>query len=215
MAPSIIQALQGASQPSGKSIPPVSKGRIYLLQPRRLAARSVAARIAYEQNWKLGGQVGYQVRFEKKYQADTSLIVATEGVLVRRLQDDATLQDISVVICDEFHERSLDADLLLGLLRQVQQSVRDDLRIVIMSATIDGQSLSDAIGACPIIEVPGQMYPVDVRYKPLNVRESIVDATVRITVEAAMHHEGDILVFLPGQGEIHRVKDRLQEQSAM
>lgn len=215
VAPALVRLIQQVTSENSASNRSVSSGRIYLLQPRRLAARSVAARIAVEQGWRLGGQVGYQVRFEKKFQSDTSLIVATEGVLVKRLQDDATLSNVSIVLLDEFHERSLDSDLLLGLLRQVQQTLREDLRIVIMSATLDGQSLSTAVGDCPVINVPGKMFPVDIRYKPLNVRESVVEATVRVTLEALTRHDGDILVFLPGQGEIHRVKDRLQHQSEL
>jgi ATP-dependent helicase HrpB len=120
--------------------------RIYLLQPRRLAAKSVAERIAFEHGSELGSRIGYQVRFDNQVSRQTRLIVATEGVLLRRLQEDPAIEDTYAVVLDEFHERSLDGDLLLGMLRRVQQTLRDDLRIVIMSATIDTEMIRSLLG---------------------------------------------------------------------
>ena len=119
--------------------------RIYLVQPRRIAARSVAERIAWESNQQIGQQIGYAVRFDQKVSKQTQLVVATEGILIRKLQQDPTLQDTAMVVLDEFHERSLDADLLLGMLRRVQTELRDDLRIVIMSATLDQNASATAV----------------------------------------------------------------------
>ena len=186
--------------------------RIYLLQPRRLAARSVAIRIAQENGYELGNEVGYHVRFERKFSRDTRLIVATEGVLLRRLQEDSTLEDTSIVILDEFHERSLDGDLLLGMLREVQSTVRDDLRIVIMSATLDHETLARELGEAPVIAVDGKMFPVTVRYRSLRYQQSMVDAVSECVLDCANKLPGDILAFLPGQGEIHRVHDLLNRE---
>jgi ATP-dependent helicase HrpB len=125
--------------------------RIYLVQPRRIAARSVAERIASESNQDVGQQIGYAVRFDQKISQQTQLVVVTEGILIRKLQEDPTLQETKIVILDEFHERSIDGDLLLGMLRRVQSELRDDLRIVIMSATLDKQWLANALPSAPWI----------------------------------------------------------------
>jgi ATP-dependent helicase HrpB len=183
--------------------------RIYLLQPRRLAARSVAQRIADENEWGLGKEIGYHVRFERAFQRDTSIIVATEGVLLRRLQDDATLQNVSVVILDEFHERSLDADLLLGMLRQLQSTLREDLKIVVMSATLNADELRLGLNDPPILSVEGRMYPVSIRYRPSKFRQTAIESMTDAVLESAQRDAGDILAFLPGQGEIHRVRNSL------
>ncbi len=211
---SIIQAPPGSGKttrvaPALAADAIASNDRIYLLQPRRLAARSVAQRIAYENQWTLGQQVGYHVRFDRCYQRDTKLVVATEGVLLRRLQEDATLDGISIVLLDEFHERSLDADLVLGMLRQVQASVRDDLRVVIMSATLNAAQLSSQLNNAPAIAVEGRMFPVSIRYRPPAFRQNTVDAMAATVLDVAQRDSGDILAFLPGQGEIHRVRDQI------
>ncbi|MCY2973153.1 MAG: helicase-related protein [Planctomycetota bacterium] len=189
--------------------------RVYLLQPRRLAARSVAARIAQEQGVSLGGnEVGYHVRFEKRFNRSTRLIVATEGILLRKLQDDATLDGIAVVLMDEFHERSVDTDLLFGMLRQVQANVRDDLRLIIMSATLDDESLKATIthqpgNPSPFIQVEGRQFPVTIRYQPSLPKQSMVDVTCAAILNAVEKHDGDVLAFLPGQSEIYRSRDQL------
>jgi ATP-dependent helicase HrpB len=186
-----------------------SKDRIYLLQPRRLAARSVAERIAQENASAIGARIGYQVRFDHQISRDTQLIVATEGILLRRLQSDPALEDVSVVLLDEFHERSLDADLLLGMLRRVQETVRDDLRIVIMSATLDIDLIRDSLGEIPIIRVESRTFPVRNLYKPMNPRDRLVEHLVRVVSDSVQQYEGDILAFLPGAGEIHRAAEEL------
>jgi ATP-dependent helicase HrpB len=195
--------------------------RVYLLQPRRLAARSVAARIAQEQGVSLGGnEVGYHVRFEKRFNRSTRLIVATEGILLRKLQDDATLDGIAVVLMDEFHERSVDTDLLFGMLRQVQANVRDDLRLVIMSATLDDESLKANIShqpgnPSPFIQVEGRQFPVTIRYQPSLPKQSMVDITCSAILNAIEKHDGDVLAFLPGQSEIYRSRDHLSRATPL
>ncbi|MEQ1829590.1 MAG: helicase-related protein, partial [Pirellula sp.] len=188
--------------------------RIYLLQPRRLAARSVAERIAREQGGKLGAEIGYHVRFDSKVSRDTKLIVATEGILLRRLQDDPAIDDTSIVLLDEFHERSLDADLLLGMLRRVQAAVRDDLRLVIMSATIESSSIQAKLGNVPVITIQSQSYPVAVRYRPPKPQQRVVDHVVELMHEVVLKHEGDVLAFLPGAGEIHRCKEAMERSNS-
>ncbi len=173
-----------------------------------MAARSVAHRIASENAWELGDKIGYHVRFERAFRRETSLIVATEGVLLRRLQDDATLQDTSIVLLDEFHERSLDADLLLGMLRQIQGSVREDLKLVIMSATLNAAELSSQLDNPPIISVDGRMFPVSIRYRPPKFRQNAVETMTEALLDVSRKEQGDVLAFLPGQGEIHRVQKK-------
>jgi ATP-dependent helicase HrpB len=183
--------------------------RVVLLQPRRIAVQNVAARIAQELNSTLGQQVGYAIRFDSKYRADTQLLVATEGILRRMLSDDITLSGVSVVIFDEFHERSLDSDLLLAICRHLQKTIRPDLRIVIMSATISADWMSSKLNNVPVLRAEGKMFPVDVRYTPINPRDKLAAAVAQITSQAAQRHQGDILVFLPGKGEIHQTELQL------
>ncbi len=185
--------------------------KIYLLQPRRLAARSVATRIAQENGERLGDAIGYSVRFEQQVSRDTQLIVATEGILVRRLQDDVAISDISLVLLDEFHERSLDADLLLAMLRRVQQTLREDLRLVIMSATLDATAMRAGLGDVPIIQVPSRQFPVTIRYRPPSPQVPIVDHVAETLVDIVGQRPDDTLVFLPGAGEIHRCIDLLKK----
>lgn len=183
--------------------------RAYLLQPRRVAARATALRIAQERGWHLGTEIGYQVRFENRATDSTPLVVATEGILLRRLVDDPVLAGIGTVILDEFHERSLNADLLLGMLRRVQDVVRDDLRVIIMSATLDTQALAKKLGA-PVLTTTGTLHPVEVKYRPAKPRQDLsthVVDTVLLTLEKT---QGDILVFLPGVGEIGRAERDLK-----
>ncbi len=182
---------------------------VFLLQPRRVAARSTAQRIAEERGWTLGGRVGYQVRFERRWGEGTRLVVATEGVLLRRMQDDPFLEGIHTVVLDEFHERSLDSELLLGMLKQLQSSFRNDLKIIVMSATLGSEDLVQYLGNAQRVSTEGRMYPVEIKYRPPKMREAITDHvidTVRLTYSRT---EGDILVFLPGQGEIFRVLNQL------
>lgn len=186
--------------------------KTYLLQPRRLAARSVASRIAAERDERLGERFGYAVRFDQQVSRDTQLIVATEGILIRKLQDDPTLANVKIVLLDEFHERSLDADLLLAMLRRVQQSVRDDLRIVVMSATLDRAFMHSSLGDVPMISVPTNQYPVSIRFRPPNPQVSIVEHMAEVIEDVSVQHDGDVLAFLPGSGEILRCIDLLRKR---
>src|SRR5512143_796823 len=154
---------------SGKTtrVPPalVADGAVFLLQPRRVAARSIARRVAEEQGWSLGEEVGWQVRFERRYGPATRLLVATEGVLTRRLQSDPLLDGFRTIVLDEFHERSVHADLAIALARQAWRA-RDDLRLLVMSATLDAGPVARFLDGCPVIDVPGRPYPIEVRYDP-------------------------------------------------
>jgi len=187
--------------------------RTFLLQPRRVAARATAQRIASERSWKLGPDIGYQVRFENKSNSTTPIVVATEGILLRRLTDDPVLSDIGTVILDEFHERSLNADILLGMLRRIQAVVRDDLRLIVMSATLNTQVLADTLDA-PVLSTTGTLHPVDIKYRPPKPRQNLNDHVVDTTLLTLEKSEGDILVFLPGVGEISRVQAELQKSTA-
>ncbi len=190
--------------------PQFQSQRVYLLQPRRVAAKAAAQRIASEQGWTLGREVGYQVRFENRVTRDTRLVVATEGVLIRRLQSDPVLGDTAAVVLDEFHERSLDGDLLLAMLRRIQSLVRADLKVVVMSATMATQDLRVFLDRAPLIETTGQSFPVDVRYRPPRHVSEFWQHLVDSVVTAAEHTDGDVLVFLPGVGEIMRTMSQLQ-----
>jgi ATP-dependent helicase HrpB len=210
--PRVREALAGsralvlvAPPGSGKTtrVPPalVADGPVFLLQPRRVAARSIARRIAEENGWTLGQEVGFQVRFERRFSKDTRLLVATEGVLTRRLQSDPPLSAFRTIVLDEFHERSLHADLALALARQAWRA-RPELRLVVMSATLDALPVSRFLDSCPVVEVQARPHPVEVRYEP---RTSVADA-VRATLARPGGH---VLCFLPGAPEIRRVQSEL------
>ena len=139
---------------------------ILLLQPRRVAARGAAARIADENGWVLGEEVGYQIRFEKRAGPRTRLRVETEGILNRQIINDPFLDGIGAVILDEFHERSLHSDLAIALLKEIRETVRDDLIVIVMSATLDAEPISRFLGDCPVIQAHGRVYPVDLVYQP-------------------------------------------------
>jgi ATP-dependent helicase HrpB len=184
-------------------VPPalVGSGPVFLLQPRRVAARAIARRIAEEQGLTVGREVGWQVRFERRYGRDTRLLVATEGVLTRRLQADPLLSGFATVVLDEFHERSLHADLALALARQASQA-RRDLRLLVMSATLDPRPVSRFLGECPVIEVGGHPHPVAMEYRP---GQGVVDAVREVLASPGGH----VLCFLPGAPEIRRVQSEL------
>ena len=190
-------------------------GKILMLEPRRLAARQIAERMAQMLGEEVGKTVGYRIRFENKVSKQTRIEVLTEGILTRMLVDDATLEGVSVVIFDEFHERSINSDLALALTRQAQEIIRPDLKIVIMSATIDASNICAALKA-PLIESEGRMFPVEINYTTTETdrhfpysSSSIASATASAIVKAHEEHEGDILAFLPGQGEIERCMELL------
>ena len=183
--------------------------KIVVLQPRRVAARTVAARVAWERNGKLGAEVGYQIRFDDQTSLGTRICFVTEGILLRWLQDDRTLTDVGAVLFDEFHERNLLSDVALALVKQLQQAARPDLKMVVMSATLDAEPVADYLtvpggSACPILISEGQSFPVEVRYLDSHderpITDQAADAVERIVNSGA---EGDILVFMPGMGEIN------------
>ena len=185
--------------------------KILMLEPRRLAARQIAERMAQMLGEQVGETVGYRVRFESRVSKRTRIEVLTEGILTRMIVDDATLDGVSVVIFDEFHERSINSDLALALTRQAQQIIRPDLKVVIMSATIDASNICAALQA-PLIESEGRMFPVEMHYadKDTDPRD-IAAAAASTTIEAYKKYEGDILVFLPGQAEIERCYELLSK----
>jgi len=182
----------------------LTRGNIVVLEPRRIAARAAAMRICEERGVRLGDEVGYRVRFESRAGPRTRLEVVTEGILLRRLERDPFLDGVSVVVLDEFHERSLPSDLALALLREVRGAGRDDLRIVVMSATLDPAPIARFLGDCPIIVTEGRPYPVDISYAPPPSRQAIEDSVVDALVREWSRSSGHALVFLPGAGEIRR-----------
>ena len=197
--------------------PPFSQ--ILVLQPRRVAARATAARIAEERGVQLGDEVGYQVRFENRTSAQTRLRIVTEGILERMLTQDPELKGVGAVVLDEFHERSLHSDLSIALLRELQQSFRPDLMIIVMSATLETQKISRFLGDAPVIESAGRSYPVEVSYaeqsltpasRPQQIVDEVMNALKRVREQ---NDDGrDILVFLPGAGEISRCVRRSAER---
>ncbi|CAM3552327.1 ATP-dependent helicase HrpB [Deinococcus saxicola] len=186
---------------------------VIMLQPRRVAARAVAARLAEGLGEKVGGAVGYRVRFESRVSKQTRLEVVTEGILTRRLQRDPELAGVGLVILDEFHERSLNADLALALLREVQGALREDLRVLVMSATLD-PDLPARLGA-PLVESAGRAYPVEVRYLPTDPTGRVEDVVARKIRQSLEEDEGDILAFLPGVREIRGAAAQLADTGAL
>lgn len=184
-------------------------GKIILLEPRRLAARNVAQRLAELLNEKTGETVGYRMRAETCVGPSTRLEVVTEGILTRMLQNDPELNGVGLVILDEFHERSLQADLALALLLDVQQGLRDDLRLLIMSATLDNERLRQALPDAPVISSEGRAFPVERRYQPLPAHQRFDEAVAIATADLLRQAPGSLLLFLPGVGEIQRVQERL------
>lgn len=192
--------------------PWVGDGKILVLSPRRLAARAAASRMAETLGEPVGQTVGYRVRLESKVSARTRIEVVTEGVFTRLVQDNPELPGIAAVLFDEFHERSLDADLGLALALEAQSVLRPDVRLVPMSATLDGARIAALLGNAPVIRSEGRSYPVDIRYLGRDATVP-VDAQVARAVRAALREEtGSILVFLPGAGEINRVAAMLRDE---
>ena len=187
-------------------------GKLIVLEPRRLAARAAAERMAATLGERVGETVGYRVRLASKVSARTRVEVVTEGVFTRMIEADPGLDGVAAVLFDEFHERSLDADLGLAFARDAQSLLRPDLRLFVMSATLDPAPVAGLLGDAPVIESQGRMYPVETRYLGRDPTLRIEDQTVRAVTRALAEETGSLLVFLPGQGEIVRVAERLAER---
>jgi ATP-dependent helicase HrpB len=185
-------------------VPPalVDDGPLILLQPRRVAVRAIAQRIAAERGWRIGEEVGWHIRLERRFGPRTRLLVATEGVLTARLQQDPLLSSFRTIVLDEFHERSIHADLAIALAKQAWLA-RDDLRIVVMSATLDSGAVSAFLNGCSVVDVPGRLYPLEVGHAPGITMPDAIAEVMRAS-------RGDVLCFLPGAFEIRRAIDELQ-----
>lgn len=185
-------------------------GKILLLQPRRVAARLCARRMAWERGEEVGDTIGYRVRFEDKSSARTRILVLTEGLLTRKLVADPLLLEASIVVLDEFHERSLASDLALTMLAELRASVRDDLRIVVMSATMDPEPVARFLGGAPVVKAEGRQFPVAIEYDPRPATTPLAERVAR-SVSRHLDEEpvGHVLVFLPGVGEIERAADHI------
>ena len=188
----------------------IPSGKILMLEPRRIAARQVADRMADMIGQRCGETIGYRVRFETRVSSDTRIEVITEGILERMLVEDPTLDGVSAIIFDEFHERSLSSDTALALTLEVQSLIRPDLRIVIMSATIDAEQLCRSIDS-PHIHSPGRMHDVEIIYGEDFDMRDCAEVTARAVRRAHREQTGDILAFLPGQGEITRCAELLAD----
>ncbi len=222
----IILATPGAGKTTrlapalvAKNLVPKNK-KILMLQPRRLAAKAVAARIAEEREWTLGKEVGYQVRFEKCLGPETQLLVMTEGILSRKMLEDPNLEDVACVILDEFHERSIHSDLAIALLKELQSAFRPDLRIVVMSATLESQALVSYLPDAKLLQAQGRVFPVEILNQPKVDRRSYVkrlDEQVFEALSFLIAHPGDdggnFLVFLAGVGDIKRSLDFLKAKA--
>jgi len=192
----VVVAAPGAGKTT--RVPPAiaGRGRVIVLQPRRVAARSIARRIADEQGWTVGREVGWHVRFERRFVADTQVLLVTEGMLTNYLDDDPLLSGVATVVLDEFHERSVHTDLGLALVTQAWRA-RDDLRVVVMSATMDPAPVRAYLDDCPVIDVPGVTHPLEIEYAPgQNIAQALADVLPG--------RDGNVLCFLPGAGEIER-----------
>lgn len=210
----VLEAPPGAGKTTAvplalKGEPWAEGSKIVMLEPRRLAARAAARRMASLLGEAVGETVGYTMRLDRKVGPKTRIEVVTEGVLVRRLQRDPSLSDTALVIFDEFHERSLDADLALALTLEARAALRDDLKILVMSATLEGLAVAALLGDAPVARSVGRAYPVETRYLDKPGDDYVAD-TVRLIRRALAEEQGSILAFLPGVGEIRRAVDMLQ-----
>ena len=210
----VLQAPPGAGKTTG--VPPALlrhvPGRIVMLEPRRLAARAAAERMAEVMGEAVGQTVGYRIRGERAVSATTRIEVVTEGILTRMLQDDPELPGVGCVIFDEFHERSLNADLGLALSWEVRQALRPDLWLVVMSATLDAGPVAALLGDAPLLTSEGRAFPVETRHldRPLPQGTRLEAEVAELVMHALQEAEGGCLVFLPGEGEIRRVAARLE-----
>ncbi|MEN8200197.1 MAG: ATP-dependent helicase HrpB, partial [Thermodesulfobacteriota bacterium] len=190
--------------------PWLKKRKIIILEPRRLAARMAASRMSEIAGDKPGGLVGYRIRFDTRVSAETVIEVVTEGVFLRMIQNDPELAEVGMVIFDEFHERSINSDLALALSLDVLE-MRDDLKLIVMSATLDSDRLSKLLGQAPVISAEGRCFPVSTQYLSRPSSDYLVPRTLKAIHRAIHEQEGDILVFLPGVGEIKAIQRGLDE----
>jgi ATP-dependent helicase HrpB len=202
----VVTAQPGAGKTT--RVPPAlaDDGPVILLQPRRVAARAIAQRIADERGWTIGNEIGWQIRFERRFGAQTRLLVATEGILTARFQQDPLLSGFRTIVLDEFHERSVHADLAIALAKQAWHA-RDDLRLVVMSATLDAAAVAAFLDGCPVVEVPGRLHPIDTVYA---AGQRVADVAIDLLTATG----GDVLCFLPGAPEIRRTIADLQSRAA-
>ncbi len=210
----VLQAPPGAGKTTRVPLAllPDIAGRIVMLEPRRLAARAAAERMAATLGEKVGETVGYRIRGEARAGPATRIEVVTEGILTRMIQSDAALAGVGAVIFDEFHERSLNADLGLALTLEISDALRPDLRLLVMSATLDGAAVSQLMHDAPIVTSAGRSFPVETRWidRPVNRERRFEDSAAALVMSALDQTAGGVLVFLPGEGEIRRVADRLK-----
>ena len=216
----VLQAPPGAGKTTAVPIalldqPWLNNKQIIMLEPRRIAARNAASRMAFLLGEKVGQTVGYQIRQDKKYSNDTKILVVTEGILTRKLQADPELGKTALVIFDEFHERSIHADLSLALCLQSQQILREDLKILVMSATLNTDAISELLDNAPIIQSDGRSFPIDVRYLdkpiPLSGRSQLLSSLSSTVSHVIKSHRDNCLVFLPGVKEINQLNNQLRQ----
>jgi ATP-dependent RNA helicase HrpB len=212
----VLQAPPGAGKTTRVPLalldaPFLKEGKIVMLEPRRLAAVNAARYMASCLGEEVGRRVGYSIRFERKVSRATRIEVVTEGILARRLQSDPLLEGVAAVIFDEFHERSLTCDLSLALCRDVQLGLREDLRILVMSATLDAEPVAALLGGAPLVSSPGRRFPVEISYLKSEPTLRLPELACSAVRQALAETEGDILVFLPGAGEIRRCERLLRE----
>jgi ATP-dependent helicase HrpB len=189
------------------------RGQIVMLEPRRLAVRAAARRMAAEAGQRVGGTIGYHVRFDRQAGPNTRLLVVTPGILLRRLLDDPFLESVRILVFDEFHERGLDSDLALGIARLLQQTVRPDLKLVVMSATLAADPVAAYLGGCPIVASEGRLHPVEIVYEPRSLDDPWPEAAAQATQRLLDRTDGDLLVFLPGVQEIRRTAAALERRA--
>ena len=188
-------------------------GAVVVLQPRRLAARLLAARVAEERGCPLGAEVGYQVRLDGKLSAATRILYVTEGILLRRLLTSPQLDGVSAILFDEFHERHVYGDITLARARMLQETVRPDLRLVVMSATLETDLVREYLAPCPVLSTAGRLYPVEVEYlpRPIDTQHQPIWDTAASAFDQLVRAgvDGDVLVFMPGAYEIMRTIDAI------
>jgi ATP-dependent helicase HrpB len=218
-ASAVLRAPTGAGKTT--RVPPAlldaglaDRGRIVVLEPRRLAARAAARRMAAERGGRVGDEIGYHVRFDRQAGPATKILVVTPGILLRMLHDDPYLESVAVVIFDEFHERGLESDLALGMARLIQQTVRPELRAAVMSATIDTDPVAAFLDDCPLVVSEGRLHPVEIRYEPRTPDQPWPVAVAAAVERLLRRTDGDVLAFLPGMGEIRAAQRELEPLAA-